>query len=152
MNICKKCKKPKSEDEFTRCKKCRQDRNRLAKAYYDRWNKVVNKNNREYYHKNRKKFKLRNRNAALKRKYGIDLETFEKMFTEQKSKCGLCKQPLIRNNKKGWGGKLEPCVDHDHKTGKVRGILHRGCNLALSMIEDQTFMTQATQYLNKLVK
>lgn len=40
-----------------------------------------------------------------------------------------------------------PCVDHCHRTGKVRGILCHGCNSRLSAIEDRTFSKQAREYL-----
>ena len=141
MDKCNRCNKPKAKDGFTRCINCRKDKNKQAKRYYKKWNTLTDER--------RAFFKRRNRNAALKRKYGISLEVYEEIFASQKGFCGICGQELINNKQKGWGGKREPCVDHDHKTGKVRGILCRGCNLALSMIEDQDFQQKSNQYLSK---
>ncbi len=144
MDKCNRCKKEKDNDGFTRCLNCREKRNLQAKRYYEKWSLLTDER--------RKHFKRRNRNAALVRKYGITIEEYELKFSEQKGLCGICKQDLIENKQKGWGGKKEPCVDHCHKTGKVRGILCRGCNLALSMIEDKDFQKKSNQYLSKFEK
>lgn len=40
-------------------------------------------------------------------------------FEQQKGLCGLCKLPM---------NIAECVVDHDHVTGKIRSILHTGCN------------------------
>lgn len=149
MEICNRCNKLKDSSEFvtvkkkksTRCTKCRSDRNRQAKSYYRKWQTESDER--------RAVFKRRNRNASLKRKYGIDLKTFEEMFESQRGLCGICRQQLLISSQKGWGGKKEACVDHNHSTGKVRGLLCRGCNLALSMIEDKTFQGLSNQYLSK---
>lgn len=51
------------------------------------------------------------RNFLITRRYGIDIATFEQMPKRQKGKCALC------------GKRRAIHVDHDHATGKVRGIL-----------------------------
>lgn len=151
MDKCNRCKKFKDTSEFiiqsgksTRCVKCRKDRNEQAKKYYKKRSTLSDKE-KNY-------FKRRNRNASLKRKYNIDIETYEQMLKEQDNLCGICEQSLITNSQKGWGGKREACVDHNHKSGKVRGILCRGCNLALSMIENKIFQQKSNQYLSKFEK
>ena len=42
--------------------------------------------------------------------------------------CDLCGTAFTPKN--------PPVVDHDHKTGVVRGVLHRGCNAALGHVEN----------------
>lgn len=158
MKQCKKCKKEKEDIEFfsslgkptTRCISCKEERNKYAKIYYKKWSSEIQEGGSIYYHKNRETFKLRNKNNNLKRKYGITLVEYDKMYKEQDGKCGICSLIFTENTKKGWGGKNEPCVDHDHKTGKVRGILCRGCNLSLSMIEDENFILKSNQYLKQV--
>jgi hypothetical protein len=147
MDICKRCKKFSVIDKgFTRCSKCRKERNKQAKRYYRKWHDESTNPERTL------RIKRRNRNATLKRQYGITIEDFDKMFAEQKGLCGICRNEMTINSKRGWGGKHEVCVDHNHQTGKVRGLLCRGCNLQLSMIEDMSFRKKATQYLSKLEK
>lgn len=142
MDKCKRCKKEKPKDTFTNCEDCRKEKNEQAKRYYEKWRRGARSSEKE-------KFLLRNKNARLKRKYGISLDQFNDMMIEQKGLCGICGEQFKDNNTKGWGGKGEACVDHDHKTGEVRGVLCRGCNLALSMIEDENFILKSRQYLKK---
>lgn len=77
-----------------------------------------------------------NRNAALKRNYGITLADYNKLFEEQKGLCGICGKP----------GKL--VVDHDHTTGKIRGLLHNNCNRALGFfLDNPTILRKAAEYI-----
>ncbi len=46
--------------------------------------------------------------------YGITLEQYDRMFKRQAGKCALCRRPP---------GRTRLAVDHDHKTGRVRGLL-----------------------------
>jgi len=73
------------------------------------------------------------------RRYGITREQFDEMWEEQGHLCAICRRTP--------GGK-GPCVDHDHKTGKVRGILCLNCNHALGqMLDDPDFLMNAITYL-----
>lgn len=95
---------------------------------------------REYYQKNRAKkdayrktFMARNpgysRKSSLKRLYGITQGDYELLFASQNGKCALCKRSETEL-------KTRLCVDHDHKTGRVRGLLCRRCNLVLGVYEN----------------
>jgi hypothetical protein len=72
--------------------------------------------------------------ARLKRVYKISLATYVKTYDAQGGKCAICKFP------KGWpqNGRLPFVVDHDHRTGKVRGLLCHRCNVGLGMFRDHT--------------
>ena len=52
-------------------------------------------------------------------------DDFDKLLNEQKRLCPICGK-MLEN---------EICVDHDHETKKIRGLLHRKCNVALAGIE-----------------
>ena len=157
MNRCNRCRKEKNDSEFitsrgkpsTRCIGCRKDRTIQARAYYKRWHEVIRRGVNIQYHKNHERFIARNKNARLKRKYGINLDEYEAMMKRQGGMCGICGLTLIEDHEKGFK-KMRPCVDHNHKTGKVRGILCRGCNLSLSMVENENFLSKANQYLKQV--
>lgn len=51
----------------------------------------------------------------------------ETMLAQQGRRCALCKQPVNAD---------EAALDHCHKTGHVRAVLHRGCNAMLGHIEN----------------
>lgn len=67
------------------------------------------------------------RNWWYQRTYGISLQEFEEMVKVQGGLCKICGEPPIK------GRALH--VDHDHKTGKVRGLLCFRCNGALGWFE-----------------
>lgn len=50
------------------------------------------------------------------------------LLNEQGNVCALCGE--------GFDQKNPPVTDHDHSTGVVRGVLHRGCNSLLGVIEN----------------
>lgn len=52
------------------------------------------------------------------------------LSARQGNRCALCQQPL------GTKAPLDPVLDHDHETGAVRGVLHRGCNSGLGKVEN----------------
>ena len=54
--------------------------------------------------------------ARLRRQYGISAADFAAMWKQQGGTCPICGKKLVR-------GKGKACVDHNHKTGEVRGIL-----------------------------
>lgn len=67
-------------------------------------------------------------NRALKRRYGITVETYEAMLFKQNGKCAICKSAVNL-------GRGNLAVDHCHKTKQVRGLLCFHCNTALGRIE-----------------
>ena len=96
----------------------------------------------------RKRWKLRNMKAKFAR-YGITEEEYNQFLETQKQKCGMCLKAL---NKKV---PRRIHIDHDHATGRVRGILCDGCNLFLGRLESPTYpekLEQAQTYLRKAEK
>lgn len=64
----------------------------------------------------------------LQRKYGLTQKEFDDMLSSQGGVCAAC-------GTDDWGAR-GPSVDHDHKTGKVRGILCLNCNAAAGHLGD----------------
>ena len=79
-----------------------------------------------------------------KLKYKEVREYREKFLEEQENRCGLC------------GDEIEPekaVLDHDHKSGQLRSVLHRGCNALLGKIENSMPMNQVDeQRLSEICK
>lgn len=72
--------------------------------------------------------RLRERAGHLKRKYGITIEQYDSMLESQGGGCFICGRPPRED--------ISLHVDHDHSTGKVRGILCFCCNNALADFQD----------------
>ncbi len=64
--------------------------------------------------------------ARVKRKYGLTLEQIEQMRLDQNNQCKTCKREFVKT----------PHVDHNHKTGEVRGLLCGPCNRALGLLQE----------------
>ena len=88
------------------------------------------------------------RRTRLKHSYGITLEEYNKMFIEQGGVCDICKNPQTVQNFKGITSSL--AVDHDHNTGKIRGLLCSNCNTGIGFFEeDEKRILKVLEYLRK---
>ncbi len=95
---------------------------------------------REYRARNPKEAADRVRNSTLKAFYGINQAEYDALFERQGCRCAACK--TTDNGKRRWS------VDHDHETGRIRGILCLKCNTALGMLNDSPYLlTALLQYL-----
>lgn len=84
------------------------------------------------------------RRYQLKKKYGITLEEYDNILQQQDGKCAVCGQ----NNSHSKGYLF--AVDHDHKTGTVRGLLCHNCNMAIGLLKDDVQIIKSMlQYLEK---
>jgi hypothetical protein len=80
------------------------------------------------------------RALKLKYKYGMTLTEYDAMFAEQGGVCAICKRPQID------GRRL--AIDHDHRTGAVRGLLCNPCNQMLGAVGDNSLsLVNAIGYL-----
>lgn len=85
---------------------------------------------KRYFEKNKEKVLLGRRRTTLKKRYGITPEEFDEMLAGQNGACAICET----TEPEGRYGVF--AVDHDHQTGKVRGILCSKCNSALGQMGD----------------
>jgi hypothetical protein len=80
--------------------------------------------------------------VRLRRKYGV---TWEELVTKYGTSCNICGRTRAGNGKD-----YRLSVDHDHKTGRIRGLLCSPCNRALGFFEDDpTRMAVAIRYLQQ---
>jgi hypothetical protein len=98
--------------------------------------------------RNRKWWKA-NRPAArrlrLKQSYGITIEDYDRMLAEQGGGCAICGGQETRRNQYG---PHSLNVDHDHATGRVRGILCTNCNQGMGLLGDSIERIEKTlEYL-----
>lgn len=114
-----KCARSKDRLDY-KCKIC----SKLINRQWHRANRArVNEVKSEWSKKNPDKVK----NTSLKKSYKIDLIEYNNMLTKQNNKCAICSEESAVK-----------ClaVDHDHKTGKIRGLLCNRCNTGLGMFRD----------------
>ena len=84
------------------------------------------------------------RKHLLKYKYGVDYEWYEGTLVEQQGGCAIC------GSQDPAKGRKHLCVDHDHTTGAVRGILCSDCNIGISHFKDNPErMRSAAKYIEE---
>lgn len=87
------------------------------------------------------------RMVVVERQYGLPYGQYQQMLKQQGNVCAICKKPETRRIK---GKVVSLCVDHDHKTGAVRGLICRKCNGAIGMLgDDEILVREALRYLMK---
>ncbi len=81
--------------------------------------------------------------CKLKQVYGLTLEQFQDLAIRQNNTCAICYRSQKDSNKL-------LVVDHDHKTGRIRGLLCTSCNLSLGLINDsKDVLKSALKYLEE---
>lgn len=120
MKTCKKCgvEKPHSEffaDKYAkgglcpRCKECKREYSQ------------------KYYHSN----KSRQKNLMLQRYFGLTVDVYNAMLDDCGGVCYICRRGFDVASKS-----TGPVVDHNHKTGEVRGIICGQCNFGIGNLRD----------------
>jgi len=104
-----------------KCKKLREER--LLKGYLPR---CKNPGNNKF-------------DRHIRKKYGITENQYSEIFNLQKGVCYLCGSPETHKYK---GTLCKLSVDHNHKTGKVRGLLCNNCNIGLGKFKDNLKVIQ----------
>jgi hypothetical protein len=131
------------------CLSCRQN---YLKQRYELTADHKRDYGRKYYHANKDRYKASSEKRKDKVKislrkhhlfttYGLTISQYDKMYLDQVGLCAVCHDPF---------GNASPCVDHDHSTGKPRGLVHRGCNNILGFCKDSVEHLQfAIEYLER---
>lgn len=122
---CGKCKETKPLSEFNRDKRRKDGRQSWCRACMSAYNKTYS------------------RSHWLQYMYGLTLEEYNDILEAQGGSCAIC-------GKTPEEGGRPLLVDHDHKTGEIRGLLCDGCNTALGYFEDSSGWRElAIKYLQK---
>lgn len=139
MKICASCHETKPSDAFPidrarpdgrypYCRICHSTKEK------ERWRSTPEKrakkaeSTRRWLEANRERQRYLARRSHLRRKYGLTPEEFEALLNEQDNRCALCQGEDPRSQT-GWH------LDHDHETGRIRGILCQPCNHLIGLIE-----------------
>lgn len=142
QKFCGGCGLLKSSEEFytcrgrlsSSCKSCCQRKGNLRRAanpqaFRDR-SKIQRRDNPDV-----------TKGYHLKDSFGITFEEYRQKLTEQNGVCAVCNQGPE---------KRKLCVDHDHESGKIRGLLCGRCNTALGSLKESVVIIQALlEYLKK---
>ena len=134
MKECSTCHASKPVEEFpfkNRARGWRRGRCFPCQAAYWRENRARDPEKhrqsvRAYRARNPEKYRADGR----KRYYGLSVEDTAAMLEAQQHKCGICACEIHD----GFDGF---CVDHDHASGRIRGLLCRKCNVLLGMAGDR---------------
>lgn len=160
MKRCKKCGEIKSIDDFYRatgmrdghrseCKACHKIKQQAwyranrahAIAEVKRWQQENKDHLHAYRREYRQRRKVEERDAYLRRTFGITQADYDDLLVRQGGGCAICSKPP---------GKISLHVDHDHETGEIRGLLCVGCNNALGHLHDDPgLLVRAISYVGR---
>src|SRR6185503_1075016 len=122
---CSKCGERKSASKFygpeSRCRWCKSCRRKASLKYRRENIEAIRKIQREWGARNPKKRRAR----EVRYLYGLTEVAYNNLLSAQGHRCAICRCAF----------KKTPCVDHSHKSGKVRGLLCCLCNLGLGHLE-----------------
>lgn len=147
--VCSICNEEKPLSVFSgkRCRQCRTD---IARERLNNDPVRLQKRResvRKWHLEHPEESFARYRKALLKYEYGLTQEQYDEMLTRQNGVCAICKQEETWSYKNGKIASLS--VDHDHNTGKVRGLLCRDCNQSLGKFkDDHNLLRAAYEYLS----
>ena len=123
-----------------------KDKMREYKQQYYLINKEhIRAKSREYYRKNKNRilqrvlkyqhkrysedlnYREKIKKRRLKKWYNLTPDDLNLLLERQQYICPICKKSLAL---------LDIAIDHNHQTGKIRGLLHRNCNLGIGLLND----------------
>ena len=138
LKRCTKCKEPKTLDSFAKNAHRKDGLNGFCRVCDSIIQRLRYTNTPNKYLYGRKKM--------LQHNYGLTVKRYEEIFKTQGGACAICLKPETAMHR----GKIKLlAVDHDHKTGQIRGLLCGGCNLGLGKFgDDVVVLTAAIRYLN----
>lgn len=134
--ICSICKVEKDLSEFNKHKgrkfnvagRCRQ----CQSIYHKKW-----------YENNKTVMKEKFRKSSYFSRYNTTIEYYNQLLKKQNNSCAICHTKKCTTNKRF-------AIDHNHKTGVIRGLLCSECNTGLGKFKDDpNLLVNAIAYLIK---
>lgn len=129
-----------------RCRYCRKVHdgyvgpNGINKCYYRRNQEKERTRRRKWHSENKDKATAGRRRWLMRVLYKTTPEEVSRLYTQQRGRCGICRRKFKRT----------PHIDHNHKTGRVRGLLCGTCNPGLgSFRDDPKLLLRAIKYLQQ---
>lgn len=107
--------------------KNKEDQRIYHREWCERNKERIYANFRRHYEANLQKILERESHRSRFKLYGITQSEYELMLAQQGGVCALCGSPPKR---------YRLAVDHDHETGKIRGLLCTPCNRWLGWYEN----------------
>lgn len=143
MKICTKCGNGKPLTEFGKAA-------RMVDGLSTWCKECVRKDNNSRYHRHdedrREAHRWSSRKSQIKR-YGITVSQYEAMWNKQLGACKICGDSIESHSK---DRHKVACIDHNHATGRVRGLLCWHCNIGLGKFFDSTErLAKAIAYLKE---
>ena len=141
MRMCTVCKTAKPFEDFYNGLKAKKQRYSTNKKYLHSRCKECDHARVKIYHKNNRTRLTKQQLIRHRfREYGLTEEEYNNMVLSQNNLCAICNNPS--KNK-------ALAIDHNHKTGEVRGLLCHNCNLAIGLFKENiSVFTSAIKYLS----
>jgi hypothetical protein len=82
----------------------------------------------------------------LTRKFGLTLAEYDRMLEQQNGRCAICRTETPGRNRSRF------LIDHDHATGRVRGLLCNACNMGIGQLGDDPQRIEAAAHYLRAFK
>ena len=150
--ICVTCKETKNQTDFhkhmlknkhPRCIVCMKE---CLRRYRLNNPKQFSKTQKEHRAKNKEHYSKMIHRSKLRIYFDMTTEDYDALLERQDYACAICKKPETKKHK---GTVCRLCVDHCHKTGRIRGLLCDNCNIGLGRFKDsKEYLVAAALYLD----
>lgn len=101
---------------------------------------------KQYMKDSRQAFPMLWKDRHLQTNFGLSLAEYGEMILAQDGKCAICNRPEMQMRN---GKRKSLAVDHDHATGKIRGLLCSDCNTGIGKLQDdRDVLLAAVRYLD----
>lgn len=112
----------------------------MSKQYYNSNKERYKQYSNKWRHTHSLEIKTKLKYRHLKIKYNLTKEQWQQLLITQNYRCAICSISID----------IKPCVDHCHKTGRIRGLLCDSCNIGLGKFKDTIdIMEKAIKYLKE---
>jgi hypothetical protein len=138
--LCTGCKVAKPFEDFSSGYKAKKQRDAKNKKYLrSKCRLCENARSRVYHNNNKEKIRRLHVINHRRKRYGLNEEQYDAMILSQNNLCAICNKPSHKTLH----------IDHNHTTGKVRGLLCSNCNTGIGFFkEDIASLYRAIEYLS----